>query len=340
MNREAYVSSAYVGLLYQFLQARGDDPERVLGHPWPDSRREPLGRVPMSHWCALLERGQSHCQQPAMGIAIGRLITPAHLGILGYALLACANLAQALSRFERYVRLVYDHGPMVLRFDGRAIELEWGDDCLKPGKLADEVAITALVQFARNVTDQPLCPTFVSFVNPPPADTRPYLEYFGCPVVFEQASTIVRFPVEQLDLPLRQPDPILLDILEAQADKLLAELPAGDGFDQAVRRSISRRCRAGAPGLAAVARDMKMSARSLQRKLQARGLSFQTLLDETRLMLAKDYLRDGHLQLTEVAQMLGYSEQSAFNHAFRRWTGYSPRHYRDRKLWQPAQQAV
>ncbi|HCS26364.1 MAG TPA: AraC family transcriptional regulator [Spongiibacteraceae bacterium] len=332
MSREAFVSSAYVGLLYEFLQARGEDPVSLLGQPWPDHRRDPLGRFPMDLWADLLQRAEQKLGTPAMGIEIGRLITPAHIGILGYALLACANLAEALVRFERYVRLVYDHGPMGTHFDGKSIELEWGDDCLHPGQLADEVALTALVQFARNVTNQRLHPDYVCFLNPAPDDVAPYEAYFGCPVEFEQASTIVRFPIEQLDLPLRQPDPVLLSILEAQADKLLAELPVGDGFEQDVRRAISRRCRTGEPALGAVAGDLNLSGRSLQRRLQSRGFSFQGLLDETRLMLAKDYLRDGHLQLTEVAQMLGYSEQSAFNHAFRRWTGQSPRKYRQRTM--------
>ncbi len=328
MMRESYVSTAYVGLLFEFLRLRGLDPVVVLGEPWPDTRSDPLRRFPMSEWQRLLSRAQEVLQIPAMGLEIGRLITPAHIGILGYALLACANLGEALTRFERYVRLVYDHGPMDTRFNGNSIELEWGEECVHPGQLADELAIAALVQFARNVSDRPLAPDYVCFLNPAPADVTPYREYFGCDVAFEQRSTIVRFPLEQLALPLRQADPALLSILEAQADKLLAELPQGDGFDQTVRLAISRFCRSATPTLNNVASDLKMSGRSLQRKLQSRGLSFQGLLDETRLTLAKDYLRDGHLQLTEVAQMLGYSEQSAFNHAFRRWTGISPRKFR------------
>ncbi len=331
MNKEAYVSSAYVGLLYEFLQAQGENPVALLGLPWPSHASEPLGRFPMEQWRDLLQCAQERLGTPAMGIEVGRLITPAHIGILGYALLACANLSEALIRFERYARLVYDHGPMGTHVDGKSIALEWGDDCLHPGQLADEVALTALVQFARNVTNQHLRPDYVCFLNPAPDNVSPYEDYFGCTVEFEQPSTIVRFPLDQLDLPLRQADPMLLSILEAQADKLLAELPEGDGFDQEVRRVISRRCRTGEPILSLVAAELKLSGRSLQRKLQARGLSFQVLLDETRLMLAKDYLRDSHLQLTEVAQMLGYSEQSAFNHAFRRWTGQSPRQYRLRK---------
>lgn len=332
MQREAYISTAYVGLLFEYLKGRDLDPEALLGEPWPDTSSDPLGRFPMSEWKRLLERADSVLQVPAMGIEIGRLITPAHIGILGYALLACANLAQALSRLERYVRLVYDHGPMDTHFSGSSMELEWGETCVQPGQLVDEVAITALVQFARNITQRPLTPEYVCFLHDAPADVSVYEDYFGCPVAFNQRSTIVRFPIDQLDLPLRQADPALLSILEAQADKLLAELPQGDGFDQKVRLAISRHCRNGAPSLERVASDMKMSGRSLQRKLQARGLSFQILLDETRLTLAKDYLQEGHLQLTEVAQMLGYSEQSAFNHAFRRWTGISPRRFRQMRL--------
>ena len=220
MQREAYISTAYVGLLFEYLKGRGYDPEALLGAPWPDTSSDPLGRFPMSEWQRLLNRADDVLQMPAMGIEIGRLITPAHIGILGYALLACTNLAQALSRLERYVRLIYDHGPMDTHFKGNSIELEWGESCVQPGQLVDEVAITALVQFARNVTDRHLTPDYVCFLNPEPADVSVYEGYFGCPVAFNQRSTIVRFPIESLELPLRQADPALLSILEPQADTL------------------------------------------------------------------------------------------------------------------------
>ncbi len=323
-----YVSAAFVRLLFEFLEERGLDAAEILGEPAPAHSDQGMTRYPMSHWAQLLTRAESTLGTSALGVAVGQRITPAHIGVLGYVVLACPNLGEALARLERYIRLVYDHGPMQLRSDMQSIVLEWGEDCYHPGQLVDEVAVTALVQFSRNMTGRELNPEYVCFTNPAPADATPYTDYFQCPVAFEQPTTIVRFPVANLDMPLRQPDATLLGILEQQADTLLAQLPQTEVLQQSVRKVIARLCRDAEPTLEAVADQLNTSPRTLQRRLSEQGIRFQQLLDSTRLLLAEDYLRDSRLQLTEIAQLLGYSEQSAFNHAFKRWTGKTPRRFR------------
>lgn len=332
MESEGYVSAAFVRLLFEYLEERGLDAETLLGEPSPEHTDKGMSRYPMSHWAQLLAKADAELREPALGIAVGRRITPAHIGVLGYVVLACPNLGEALARLQRYIRLVYDHGPMQIRSHGQSISLEWGVDCLHPGQLVDEVAITALVQFARNMTAHPLNPEYVSFINRPPPDLSPYTGYFCCRVEFDQPSTIVRFPLSHLEMPLRQPDTTLLHILEQQAEALLAQLPQTEPLQQSARRIIARLCREGEPTLEAVAAAMNTSPRTLQRRLSERGMRFQQLLDSTRLILAEEYLRDSRLQLTEIAQLLGYSEQSAFNHAFRRWTGKTPRRFRSERV--------
>ena len=119
-------------------------------------------------------------------------------------------------------------------------------------------------------------------------------------------------------------------MLETQAAALLAALPQADDFAQAVAQRIARRLREGEAVLAAVADDLHVSTRTLHRRLEARGQNFHALREQTRQRLACDYLADPRLTLAEIAQLLGYSEQSAFNRAFRRWQGMSPRAYQRR----------
>lgn len=325
------VPSTYVRLLFEYLEAQGIDAPTLLGEPAPEPGRDGLGRFPVAHWVSLIAHAAQHLDDPLLGLKVGRTITPAHLGVLGYVLLACDNLAAALQRFERYQRLIYDVNPVSHALSANAVELTWGVDAGRPGALADECAIAALVQFSRDITGQAQPAAMVHFVNARPADTRPYEAFFGCPVRFEQPVTMVRFPLSYLALPLRRPDPGLVGMLEQQANALLEELPSGNDFERMVRRAIVQLLREGEPGLEHVAALLHVSTRTLHRRLEERGLNFREVQEDIRHRLAMDYLRDLRLTLSEVGQLLGYSEQSAFTRAFRRWSGNSPRRWRQQQ---------
>jgi len=161
-----------------------------------------------------------------------------------------------------------------------------------------------------------------------PASLKPYRDYFGCRVKFGQPRTTLRFAPRLLALPLRQPDAALLALLQRQADALLGELPDPDDTEQAVRRCIAGLSREGEPTLERVAAALHTSPRTLHRRLERQGHNFRGLRESTRQRLAEDYLRDPRLRLAEIAQLLGFSEQSAFSRSFRRWTGQTPNAWR------------
>jgi AraC-like DNA-binding protein len=102
-------------------------------------------------------------------------------------------------------------------------------------------------------------------------------------------------------------------------------------FLQDVRRAVMRLCRQGVPTLEQVAEQFHLTPRTMQRRLADHGTRFQPLVDEVRLQLADQYLQDDRLPLTDIAELLGYSDQSAFTRAYRRWTGVTP-HERRRQL--------
>lgn len=324
------IPNTYVSLLFEYLQERGIDAAALLGEAPPDRGERGLGRYPVDRWRCLLDMAAAHLGDPLLGLHLGQTITAAHWGVMGYVFMACPNLAAGLQRLEQYQRLLYDVNPLHQGIVGDCYELRWGVEYGRPGPLVDECSITALVQFGRHITGQLLTPRQLSFVNAKPEDTQPYVDYFGCPVRFDQEATVVQFPIAMLAAKLRQPDLALVRVLEQQADALLAELPGTDDFEQSVRRCVSRIAREGDPSLERVASELHTSPRTLRRRLEDRGKQFRELRDDTLRLMAESHLSDPRLTLPEIALLLGYSEQSAFQRAFKRWVGESPGTWRRR----------
>jgi AraC-like DNA-binding protein len=123
-------------------------------------------------------------------------------------------------------------------------------------------------------------------------------------------------------------DPRLYRILKQYLQRILDEMPREDELFGSVRRAIGELLRDGDPKIARVAKKIAMSPRTLERRLKERGVVFKKLMDDTRRRFALSYLRDRKNSLTDVAFLLGYSELSAFNRAFKRWTGTTPLDFR------------
>ena len=326
------IPETFVQLLYEYLEARGQSPHAVLGEPWPMPQAHGLGNFPIERWVQLLERAASHLNDPLLGLHLGQTVTPRHLGVLGYVLLACPNLAAALQRLDRYQRLVYDVTPMTSRLGDGYIELVWGAEQGRPGALTDETSITVLIQFCRSLLSVPLIPLRIQFINPTPPDLQPYLDYFGCPVLFEQSETVVRASLADLALPLKTADPGLIEVMERQADRLLEQLPREEGILEQVRTAIARSLHSGEPNVERVAASLCCSPRTVQRRLLAADSSFRQELVWVRRQMAETYLRDPRLNIADIALLLGYSEHSAFSRSFKEWAGLTPQQWRERQL--------
>lgn len=316
-----FVSGALNGMLRDYLDAQHLPAPacRAALDAWaPDSR------IPLADWIELLRAIADVKPGPALGLTIGQHIAPRHAGVMGYIGLSCDTLGEALLRFERYHRLVYDGNPASMFVHGDVVSLSWGIEHGLPGQLADETAVAAFTTIVRQLVHDRLSPTAVNFVNAAPDDITPYTDFFGCPVTFGGSLTHVTFPVSFLARQIRHSDPGLRVLLESQAEALLRALPSSDGFEQGLKEALVRCLHNGTPTLEAVSDRLAMSVRTLQRRLQDKDLNFQQLLDRTRAELARGYLLDGTLSLSEIALLLGYSEQSAFNRAYKRWTGQTP----------------
>jgi AraC-like DNA-binding protein len=322
------LSVVYTGLLVDYLKSRGLDATAVLGQTLPTYDGYTLTRIRQTQWSAMLDRAARELDDPLLGLHLGQSITPTHFGVLGYALLSCANVAQTLQRWQQYERLVHDLTRLQMRPLGATMVLEWVTTNKTVYGLVDETALAAYVQFVRNITGTVVAPERVCFRHAAPLNSQPYEDHFGCPVLFSQAYMSIQLHTAVFDLPLRQADAALLSMMEHQAALLLDKLREVNDLVRSVRSCIAKQARQGDLSLDHVAASLNLSARTLHRHLAREGWNFRDLRSDTRSKLAESYLRNPALTLGEIAWLLGYSEQSAFTRAFRQWTGVAPGSWR------------
>jgi len=321
-----------VHLLLRYVREQGLEPHGLIPPDIENIEPGELGRYPAEAFCQALLWAAQRLNDPLLGLHLGQTIRTEHLGALGYVLQACDDLGAALLRIERYHRLIHDINPVEHHVSDGAVELRWGITQGRPGALFDETGITAIVKLGRELCGQRLPLTRVDFVNPKPRHVQPYADFYGCPVRFDQAVTRLIIPLSSLQTPLAQPDPLLRRLMEQKVDAALAQLPQAGDLAEATRRAIAHLAPHGMPELNHVARELQLSPRVLYRRLAAQGHSYRHLREAALQQVAEMHLRDRRLTLAEVGLLLGYSEQSAFTRAFKRWTGLSPQQWLKKSL--------
>lgn len=342
MHSEIAVSYAYA--IVEYMKDEGLYTPDVLAMPefadmpaieasFKDDRSFTIARDKMTDMLGAIAELQKQRGNMFLGMDVAKYISASHLGVLGYVLLACPHLGAALGRLERYARLIDRSYFMEVSIEGGLVKIAWPlllNEIYQP--FYAEMGLAAVLEFARNITDFDMRLHTTSFCHAPMGDLSHYTNFFGGKVLFNQSEVAIRFDVNHLNLGLRQPDEKLLGILENQAKQALAQIPNHEQFLQQVHAVMLTMCRERLPTLEEVASRLNMSARTLQRKLAHHKVTFQELLEQTQQHLVEQYLKDERLQLVEIAQLLGYSDQSAFTRAFKRWTGFTPKVYRNKML--------
>lgn len=193
--------------------------------------------------------------------------------------------------------------------------------------LAIEDVLTNILATSRWVLDKNLPLTRLRCDYPPPPHAQRYSEIFQCPVQFNAPATQLCFDAAILDQPLPNASPQSAALYAKLCEEKSIERNRGDVAWQVWQLIV--RDPADPPGMEAAALELHCSTRTLGRKLQAQGWQYQTLVDQVREIHARRMLGDPTLSLTEIAQRVGYADSSGFNRAFKKWTGHTPKGYRD-----------
>ncbi|MES2490781.1 MAG: AraC family transcriptional regulator [Pseudomonadota bacterium] len=315
-------SLAYLRGLLDYVQARGLTTDQLLnGKQIKLDDRD--ARLPESECAALFDRAATLLNDDAIGLHAGEQIRPGHYGALGYVAMNCATLGEALAGLRRYHALVLDIGPMEQTMENGQLCLSWNPDVKHPYRQMAEYNLAGLVTFSRWISGRRNNPLRIDFTYAAPANLTEHERVLGCPIRFSQDRYRLVMAVEWLAQPLIQPDAAMRTMMEQLAERQMQSLTRGDAITDA-RAAIARHLGEGDVELSAIAKQLNLSSRTLQRKLQDANVSFTQLVDDVRRELAERYLADAALDLVDIAFLLGYSEQSAFTRAYKRWTGRAP----------------
>jgi AraC-like DNA-binding protein len=281
---------------------------------------DPDARIPRAVWGPIFCRALA--QRPMKNAGM-RLATVTPLGafpLVDYLIATSENVGEGLTRFARYLRLAEARSVPCLREGEDPIRVLL-EGCDSP--LSAEFTVTLNLLHFRQETEDQFRASYASFCHKPD-DVAEIQQVLGCPVHTGASWNGWALLRETCELPLRRRDAALGSLLQRHADAAIARLPPMESVVLDVRRLLASRVGDGDKRIQAIARTLAMSARSLQRRLTAAGVSYQELLDLARKDSAERYLTDSPLSIGEVAYLLGYSEPAAFTRAFRRWNKETP----------------
>jgi AraC-like DNA-binding protein len=264
-----------------------------------------------------------------LGLKAAREISIGDYGALEYAARSAASWGEACSVVGRYLRLVNDTLRFSLRHDGDRAFIQLDSSVALPRAAADFQSGAFHVS-ASHCWPKGVIPEFeVWFTHPRPDDTREYERTFvGGVTRFDAPFNGFVLAKRYLELRPDSADPKLHALIRRHAEALMAELPKAQNLTEQVRDLIAKQLQGGTPAVENIARQLSMGTRTLGRRLEQEGTTFQALLDDLRRRLALSYVGASDLAFSEIAFLLGYSQSPTFHRAFRRWTSRTPLEYR------------
>jgi AraC-like DNA-binding protein len=325
------VPIAYPRLLVDVVCARGFTREQMLAGTTlnPALFENPEARIAPSQFVHMVANAWYLTKDPSIGYEFGLKTQITAHGFLGYALMSCSNLREAISLGERFIRLRTVLFGLQMHEDGDVAVLEIVENY--PMGLMRQFALeNILVGLARAghfITGAGWEAGEIWFDFPEPPYYADYKSRLP-PMRFNRGANQLRFPRDILMRPLVMSDPVAAKLAVEQCERELALLDESDDIPMRVRAVLSPGAN-GYPDLDSVATRLFMSSRTLKRRLQQHGQTFQQLLDEVRRRDAIRLLGNAGLTLEQIAYRLGYADPANFTRAFRKWTGEAPSRYRE-----------
>lgn len=276
----------------------------------------------LSIWRSIEELGGD----PLFGFHMGLSLKPTHFQLIAFTMLSSPTLGDAIEKVLKYQRLISDGGDFSLEKTNEAeTALVYKPTAENFSYHQIDAVLVIVLSFARWLLGREVIPESVSFTHSESVGLAEYKGFFACPVAFNQAQNRIVFSALLLQETLPGYDPHLATVHENMANSQLQYLAKPDIVMRLQQQlALSKE----AVNRDRLAEQMGMSGRSLQRKLQAQGSSFQKVYDDYRHDKSLLLLQDSSLSLLDISCELGFSESSTFYRAFKRWQGITPGEYR------------
>ena len=294
---------------------------------------DPLLRIPCEVFIDLLWEAERLLGRSGVGLKVGATFRPSTFLDFGYGLMSCDTLRSALAFNRTYQSVNQQLGRAALRETEDSAFVEWDSpfdaEYVRP---ATEAIMTGYVGLGRWMTwsrDDALWR--LRFRHKAPAHASEVEAAFECPVLYSEPGDRLEFDPSVIDQAMPASNPALVESLSRRLDLVLESIQQPEATTLATYRIIERSLADGVPSVQDVARSLGMSERTLRRRLADEDESYRNILKRVRRAVCEIYLNEETRSMSEIAQLLGYSEHSAFIRAFRGWFGMTPTQYLNQK---------
>lgn len=278
---------------------------------------------------ALWRRAYADSQDPALALHVAESLPRGAYRAVEYLAAHAPSVGEAYAKVADYFSVIDSTTELVVEPEGQHVRFGprrvSADSASYP---AIEYMLAACHLRVRDMTGTEHRPLAVELTAPPQVHAAEVERVFACTVRWNAAADRLLFAREDWQMPTAHADPAMLTVLEGYAQLLREKYPSADSLLQTLDQVLERAWESGEPSLGATARQLGMSARTLQRRLGEEGSAFSDRADAARRRATLRWLRCHDVSLAEVAYLVGFKEQASLTRAVRRWTGQTPREFR------------
>lgn len=297
----------------------------------PSAPADPNAMISDGDFFGLLERIAEHGDRSrSVPIYMGASMRCDDYGAFGLAFKSAPNLLGSYARVERFGKVVTSIANFRVIQAGPSVFMEviQGRDQRLGLRMTNELALAAATSISREVSNDEFAPVSVHLMAERPKDDGAYQAHFRCPIHFGADRDALEVTTTAASQANRLSDDGMSKFFETHLDSQLSQINDTSELERRILDQIREVLSEGVPTLAGVAGRLGMSSRTLQRRLSAEGLAYQDLVLGARKSLSEQLLRRTDYALAEIAFLTGFSDQSTFTRAFKRWNGQTPASYR------------
>lgn len=314
----------------------GVDPEPLFRAVGLDTAlmENPTARYPRVKLMELWDKAAEVTDDPCIGLVVGFSLRPTSFHALGYSWMASQNLHEAMDRLSRYYRVIATV-PLQVEVqttdNGYSLEVIYPDPRFPAHPIAQDSFLASIIRLCRTATSEHFHPTEVWVDHGDYGRPDEFIKQFNAPVKFNTERSLMMFDRDALEASLPGDNIELVKANDKVVEQYLEHLdPARVATD--VRKLLIDLLPTGSASQQAIAGRLHKSVSTLQRQLNSEGTTFREIQDDTRKALAEDYVLEGKHSLSQIAYLLGFSDQSNFSRAFKRWSGATPSEFRTDRM--------
>lgn len=304
-----------------------------VGGITPELLEEGEARLSLQQNIQIMEAALDQTGDPLLGLHLVEYTSPATMGLLGHLFESSPDVGSALTNLAQFLRAVstiYEYRTQFSETDFTFFAEPipaWHNLSPRTAQMSVELTIGSFIRTMKQLTGKDIIPTQVCLRYPRPSDVREYVRFMKTEPLFNQAENFISIRLKDAYLPLIGHNKALHSYFREAVEKQIEQTFVTDNFSNTIRRIMLQHYDQVLPQMDLITAQLHLTPRTVQRRLQEEGTSFQKIADSVKSELALGLLKNKTLTINEIAYRLGYSDASVFRRAFKKWTGDSPGAY-------------